>query len=124
MILRIDTDEGISLDICADVARKLGPWLDEEALFDFDYGLEVSSPGASEPLQVTRQYPQHVGRELQVQLVSGHQLLGKLEAVHESSIYLRERAKSKPVKGRPIKYAGEHTDIPFDHIQQAVVYIK
>ena len=123
LVLRIDTDKGINLDTCAAVSRSLGPWLDESELFDFDHGLEVSSPGATEPLQSRRQYPKNVGRELKVLTSDGSEVLGILEGIDEDAVRIRPRLKRKPVKGRPPKYSEELSVIPFDEIQRATVHI-
>ncbi|MEZ4687775.1 MAG: hypothetical protein R3B47_17435 [Bacteroidia bacterium] len=121
--LRVDSDEGISLDACAAVSKNLGPWLDESGFFDYDHGLEVSSPGATAPLLLPRQYPKHRGRELKIITQEGNQLQGILDSVSEESISICLRVTKNPVKGRPIKYAEEPVEIPFDHIQQANVQL-
>lgn len=121
--LRVDSDTGISLDACASVSRDLGPWLDESGFFDYDHGLEVSSPGATAPLVMPRQYPKHKGRELKIVTQEGKQLLGILDQVSETAVFICLRTTKKPVKGRPIKYAEDPVEIPFDHIQKANVHI-
>ena len=121
--LRVDSDSGISLDACAALSKDLGPWLDESGFFDYDHGLEVSSPGATAPLLLPRQYPKHKGRELKIITQEGKQLLGILDHVSEDAVAICPRTTKKPVKGRPIKYAEEPMEIPFDQIQQANVHI-
>lgn len=121
--MRIDSDEGIRLEQCVAASRNLGPWLEESGFFDYDHGLEVSSPGATEPLTLKRQYPKNIGRELLITTLDGTELLGKLEEVTEETLSLRPRLKKKPVKGRPIKYANELTLLPFDNIHRAIVHI-
>ena len=62
----VDADEGAGLDDIARLSRDLEFLLDTEDLVKGKYRLNVSSPGADRPLQLPRQYPQHVGRTLRV----------------------------------------------------------
>ena len=122
--LLIDNDNGIRLEQITAVAKSLGPWLDESEIFDYDHGLEISSPGATEPLRIWRQYPKNIGRELLIKTTEGKEILGLLEEVSEANVNVRLRQNKKPVKGRPIKYEEELLEIPFENIIQASVHIK
>ncbi|TAG00885.1 MAG: ribosome maturation factor RimP [Cytophagia bacterium] len=63
----LDGDAGIGIDTCVETSRKLSAWLDEQNLIEDDaYHLEVSSPGVDLPLQSMRQFPQHIGRSLEI----------------------------------------------------------
>lgn len=52
----IDTDEGVSLDLCEEVSRHLAPLREE-------WALEVSSPGLDRALVRPEHYRRMVGRE-------------------------------------------------------------
>jgi ribosome maturation factor RimP len=52
----IDTDEGVSLDLCEEISRHLAPLREE-------WGLEVSSPGLDRALVRPEHYRRMVGRE-------------------------------------------------------------
>lgn len=118
----IDTDEGINIDRCARVTRKLNAWFEENDPFDFPFLMEVSSPGVGKPLKILRQYHKNIGRKLKVITTKGEVFLGKLEAVDENSIQLlpEEKKKSK-------KVAQSETiliSLGFDVIREAKVEIS
>ncbi len=62
----LDGDNGIGIDACVETSRKLSAWLDEQNLIEEAYHLEVSSPGADISLEQIRQFPQHIGRSLEI----------------------------------------------------------
>ncbi len=59
-----DTDAGIGIDELAKLSREIGFALDE--LMPGKYLLNVSSPGATKPLVLPRQFPRHVGRRVRL----------------------------------------------------------
>jgi ribosome maturation factor RimP len=71
----IDGDAGLAISDCVDVSRHVEKNLDREIE---DFSLEVSSPGATAPLTTARQYKKHLGRELEVSLMNGEVIVGKL----------------------------------------------
>lgn len=118
----IDTDEGITIDLCARISRKLSAWLEENDPFDFPFNLEVSSPGIGRPIKVRRQYHKNVGRKLKVKTTEGRTHTGTLAAVDDEGITLAFDPKKKPKKSEN----SENTDIKvaFDAIQEAKVEIS
>ena len=81
----MDRPGGITVDECAKISRFVNAQLDREVE---DYSLEVSSPGLSAPFKVKQQYEKNIGRTIEVRLVDGERLEGKLEHVHENAIML------------------------------------
>jgi ribosome maturation factor RimP len=100
----LDGDKGISIDICAEISRKLGAWLDEQNLIENAYNLEVSSPGVDLPLQFMRQYPQHIGRTLEITNLSDEKIQGKLVEVksNENQIVIQPIPTKKLKKGEVV----------------------
>lgn len=120
----LDSDAGITIDECAEISRKLGHRLEELNWFEGAYTLEVSSPGVDFPLTSRRQYPKHVGRQLQVTLRDGSTRTGTLQEVGAETLTVVEA----PPKGKK-KVPGtapptEPLTIPFSDIQQAHVVIS
>ena len=70
--ITLDGDQGISIDQCASVSRKVGFILEEDNLIDQKFNLEVSSPGIDQPLKLKRQYKGNVGRRVEVLLEDGN----------------------------------------------------
>lgn len=64
----IDSEEGITVDDCADVSRQISAVLDVEDPIATAYNLEVSSPGMDRPLFTIEHYRCFVGKEINVSL--------------------------------------------------------
>jgi ribosome maturation factor RimP len=78
-------DAGVSLELCAGVARDLSPALDVDDLIPHRYSLEVSSPGVERPLRDARDYARFAGEKAKLRLreaVEGQKVVvGVLEAL-------------------------------------------
>ena len=118
----MDSDTGISFDKCRIVSRHLEEYLDEAKPLGERYTLSVSSPGATKPLQIPRQYPKHVGRTLKVKTNEDEKIEGELVEVTDTHIVLTyveiTREKKKKIK-TPIR-----REIPFAEIQTAKVKLS
>jgi ribosome maturation factor RimP len=90
-----DGDNGISIDQCATLSRRVGRRIEEAYGEEVSYTLEVTSPGADQPLQYPRQYKRHVGRKLKIVMQDGTEKTGTLEDVSETGINLLEEIKDK-----------------------------
>ncbi len=84
----IDGAEGVSIQLCTKLSRKISGILDEEYTEDTPIRYEISSPGADQPLVDIRQYPQHLGRDFQLILADEELVEGELIAVGDSDITL------------------------------------
>ncbi len=107
----IDSDRGITTELCAGVSRDLGSKIDAADLIPGRYRLEVSSPGLDRPLKLPRQYPKNIGRTLKVQYSENGEtktISGLLTTVREASIVVENE------KGTPV-------EIPMNAIGQATV---
>lgn len=69
-ILRIviDSNDGITLDDCERVSRKIDPILDEADPIESAYRLEVTSPGVERPLTRPDHFEACLGEEIEVRL--------------------------------------------------------
>ena len=75
----LDGDTGVNLEDCIAVSRAIEHNLDRE---EQDFSLEVTSAGASSPLQLPRQYKKNIGRKLKVKTLDG-ELEGILTAAND-----------------------------------------
>lgn len=115
----IDSDEGIGIDECTDISRKLGKELDE--IMPDKYTLEVSSPGVDFPLKSERMYRKNIGRNLKVKLTDGKEITGKLEGLANQEITLIEdKKRTGKAKNDPI----EPIIISLENIKEAQVIIS
>lgn len=115
----LDGEQGVGIDECAQVSRRLARRVDEEYGEDASYTLEVTSPGADQPLRDPRQYTRHVGRSLSLKLTDGTEKTGALEAIEAEGIQLAEEVKEKNKK-KTLPAAL----VPFTSIQEAKVVIS
>lgn len=95
IMVLVDGDDGISIDVCAEITRSLSRELENQDLFEGSYTLEVSSPGVDYPLQSKRQYLKNLGRRLRVDLVEGEVLTGELKEVNDGGIFLMVKKSKK-----------------------------
>lgn len=91
IVVIVDGDEGVDIDKCADLSRKLGEELD--ALIEGSYTLDVTSPGVDQPLQMKRQYVKNTGRPVKVKLSDGNVIKGKLLGVQKDGIEVEDEKK-------------------------------
>ncbi|TDB67857.1 ribosome maturation factor RimP [Arundinibacter roseus] len=123
VMILLDSDEGITIQECADISRALGNDLEASETIDTPYTLEVSSPGLDQPLHLLRQYTKNVGRELKVSLVSGEIVSGTLVEVKESSIVLQVPAPKKKPKV-PLEESALRPELPLETIAKAIVQVS
>ena len=115
----LDSEQGMGIEEYARVSRRLAHRIDETYGEEASYTLEVTSPGADQPLTDPRQYTRHVGRKLQVKLTDGTEKTGALEATEAEGIQLAEEIKEKSkTKTLPAAF------IPFATIAEARVVIS
>ncbi len=64
----IDKENGITVDDCVMVSRKLSDLLDKEDFIPDSYVLEVSSPGLGRQLRKEKHFEKSIGEEVEVKL--------------------------------------------------------
>lgn len=88
----IDSEQGITIDHCADVSREISAYLDVEDLIDHQYNLEVSSPGLERPLKSLADFERYMGKKARVKLrepIDGQKVqIGIIEQVIDNEIEL------------------------------------
>ncbi|QDY79296.1 ribosome maturation factor RimP [Streptomyces qinzhouensis] len=93
----VDSDEGVTLDACAELSREISGALDaSDVMGEEEYTLEVGSPGADRPLTEPRHYVRAAGRLVKFRLHEGDDLVARVLAVDEDGL----DAEVPGVKGR------------------------
>lgn len=85
----VDTETGVTTDLCALISRELSRRIDAEELVTGSYRLEVSSPGIERPLKYRWQYIKHVGRTVRIRRKSAElveEVTGTIAALDESTL--------------------------------------
>lgn len=94
----IDGDSGVTVADCIALSRYIESRLDRDAE---DFTLEVSSVGVGQPLTLTRQYKNNIGRRLAIKATDNRQFKGKLVDVADNGLWLeldKEKKKKKQKK--------------------------
>jgi ribosome maturation factor RimP len=117
----LDGDNEVSLDQCIKVSRHIEYQLDREA---HDFSLEVSSAGATYPLQMVRQYKKNIGRKLAVLTKDNNNFKATLAKADDEQITLEWKAREPKPIGK-----GKHTvvkklQVPYNQIEKATVQIQ
>jgi len=93
------SDEGITIENCENVSRKLSDELDRVDPIEQGYYLEVSSPGIDRVLSKDRHFETAIGEKVDVKLfeaIDGEKLLcGILEKFENKTIYLKQEETGK-----------------------------
>jgi len=116
--ITLDGDEGVMIDQCVSVSRKLGNKMEELELMADPYILEVSSPGLDKPLMLHRQYPRNIGRKIKVVTQDAITYSGELTEVEPTFIKVLDEKKIKS------KVLTNLVVIPFDTIKSTTVIIS
>ncbi|MFT4202865.1 MAG: ribosome maturation factor [Chitinophagaceae bacterium] len=115
----LDGDNGITIDKCIQVNRKIVTVIEESGLLPSDnFSLEVSSPGIDSPLLLHRQYVKNKGRLLEATLSDDTVETGKIVDVAEASLTL------EVTTGKGKKAVTQQKEISFEQIKKAVVQIQ
>ncbi len=105
IVVKADTDAGITIDECGELSAAIEGSLDRDAE---DYDLEVSSPGLSEPLRLPRQYRKNIGKDIDMEMPDGEKLHGKIaEAAGES--FVLETAHTERQGGKKVTVTERNT---------------
>jgi ribosome maturation factor RimP len=119
ILVTLDGDNGVSIEDCAELSRKLSEQLDADTLVDENYILEVSTPGLDQPLKLFRQYKKNIGRVLKVKLTNEiNSTEGTLVSVTEVDITLSQKL------GKGKKSEEKVSTIPFSSIEKVFVTVS
>ena len=115
----IDGDNGVSVNDCIAVSRKVEHNLDRD---EEDFSLEVSSAGVSEPLHLERQYRKNLGRKLQV-ITNNEKIEATLTEVDQNGIKLNWKAREPKPVGKGKHTVQKEVVLPYSEITSAKVMI-
>jgi len=113
----VDADAGAGLDALTEVSNRLGFLLDAEDPVPGHYTLNVSSPDASRPLALPRQYPKHVGRTLRVSYLADAADPGEEVTVTGALRAADARALTLELRD------GGTVEVPFEAVREARVVL-
>ena len=115
----IDGDNGVSVNDCIAVSRKIEHNLDRE---EEDFSLDVASAGVSQPLTMPRQYRKNIGRKLAVTTSEG-KIEGELVKMEDDKITLQWKAREPKPVGKGKVTVTKEAVLPLGEIKEAKVII-
>jgi ribosome maturation factor RimP len=115
----LDSDSGITFDICKKVSRYLESYLDESGMLGEDYLLEVSSAGVGRPLLWPRQYRKNIGRNLQVTLGDGTVQQGALTVADDDTFTIEWTTREK--QGKKNVNVQHKVELAYAEIRKAII---
>ena len=116
----VDTMEGITIDACALMSRKLAHHIEENLWIEEAYNLEVSSPGLDFPLTQGWQFEKNLGRTVKVWRRQSETLEGELKGYSDVDV---EILPGKTVKHKKIQ-AKESVRIPLAEVDKIKVQVS
>lgn len=117
----VDAPEGMPISRCVAISRMIEDELDRD---QYDFSLQVSTPGLDQPLKIRPQYDKNVGREVAVQQHDGHKVEGTLTAVTDAGITV-EHTEKRRIEGRKAKeWVTEQHELSWDAIATTKVKIS
>lgn len=118
VLILLDGDEGINIDDCAKLSRKVGNIVEEEGIIEDAYRLEVSSPGLDHPIVLVRQYIKNIGRNVRITTNEGEQREGILLNASDTEVTIEEE------KGKGSKKEKSEVIFAFDDIKKTEILVK
>ncbi|GAB2764742.1 ribosome assembly cofactor RimP [Salinimicrobium soli] len=116
----IDGDNGVSVNDCIAVSRKIEHNLDRD---EEDFSLDVASAGVSQPLTMPRQYRKNIGRRLAVTTTSGEKFEGELVKMEDDKITLTWKTREPKPVGKGKVTVTKEAVLPLEDIKEAKVKI-
>lgn len=91
--LVVDSEDGVDVEACADLSRRVGALLEGDDLIAGSYTLQVTSPGVDRPLRTPRDFARNLGRTVRVWTRPPHderprEVVGVIAAVGEEAVTL------------------------------------
>lgn len=119
--ITVDGEEKLSVMDCVKVNRIIEAHFDRDVE---DYKLQVTSPGADQPLTDQRQFKKNTGRNLSIQMADGTAKEGKLLNCLSDRIELMEKKKVIPEGKKTARVVEEPAEVFFTDIKEAKVIIS
>ena len=125
----VDGLENVTINQCTLLSRYLEEYLDKGGIVPLDYGLEVSSPGMTNPLKVPQQYKKRMGGTLDIVKTSGEKVTGKLIYCDDEKIIIEQILKEikKKKKGEEVSneiVLPKKYEIAYAQIKTALIHFN
>ena len=120
IVVTIDDFNGVNLEDCAEISRKIETKLDR-GIEDFE--LEVTSPGLTQPFLVLQQYYKNLNKDIDVLLNEGIKIRARLISVNEKGIEVESEKIIRLEKGKKKQLSIEKRFIEFEKIKNTKIVL-
>lgn len=122
IVVELDKYEGgVSVKDCVSVSRNIEHNLDRE---EEDFELSVTSAGLDKGLRVFPQYKKNIGREVEVKLIEGVDIKGKMIDATEEQIIVQTTRKEKVEGKKKKEIIVEDHVLPMSNIKETKIVIS
>lgn len=122
IVVELDKHEGgVSVQDCISVSRNIEHNLDRE---EEDFELSVTSAGLDKGLRVFAQYKKNIGREVEVKLIEGEDINGKMIEATEEQIVVQTTRKEKIEGKKKKEIIVEDHVLPMNKIKETKIVIS
>ncbi len=120
IVLLLDSDEGIGIDECAKISRKIAFEIEERGLIEDAFVLEVSSPGVETPLTTERQFIKNINRTIKFLLIDNKTITGLLLDLKEQVLTIQEEV----LRGKLKVQKKELTQLNLAQVKTGIVQVS
>ena len=106
----ITKEEGVNLDLCADISHALSPFLDVHPPMSSPYRLEVSSPGIERRLRKPTHFQGAVGENVKLKVPGEDRLKGILKSADDKGITVETKHGDESYAYQDIRTAKTYFD--------------
>ncbi len=106
----ITKEEGVTLDLCAEISNELSVFFDVNPPLHGAYYLEVSSPGIERKLELPRHFMSAVGERIKFKVHGGDKEKGEITSADETGFTIAKK--------------GEDVRFEYNNISKAKTYFE
>ena len=106
----ITKEEGVDLDLCAEISNALSPFLDVHPPISSAYRLEVSSPGIERKLRKPEHFKSAVGEKVKLKVPGQDRRKGTLKSADEHGVTIETKHGEEQYDYSEIKTAKTYFD--------------
>ncbi len=106
----ITKEEGVNLDLCADISHALSPFLDVHPPMSSPYRLEVSSPGIERRLRKPEHFKSAIGENVKLKVPGEDRLKGVLKSADDKGVTVETKHGDESYSYQDIKAAKTYFD--------------
>jgi len=117
----IDGDNGVLVKDCMYISRTIEHNLDRE---EYDFSLEVTSAGATTPLNNNRQYKKNIGRIVNIKAANNQKFEAKLVEADNTGITLEWKTREPKPIGKGKVTVQKEAKLLYSDIIEAKIKIK